>query len=314
MNGKAFRKGLLFCFLFVVLLWSVSQIFRWNLRKYGNDNTVFYSYEKDYIDVVFVGSSHSYCGFSPQILSEEVGLESYNFASSNQSMLANYLWAKEAYSHQKYDVSIVEAMSFPMSHGDLENDMRSLYSMKFSPYYYELALTYKRNAYKVLFPVFAFHNEWDTISKDLFVNTTKEYMLEHRGYRPLYSVLLPGTAGYVLDESNEERGYLKFTYVDKIREFCDKKGIQLIFAKTIMAPNDGNVWDMSYHNTVQDYAEQYDIPFIDFNMKYYREAAGLVIEEDIAEDLRHANDSGARKMTKYIGEFIRNQEILSNDI
>ena len=309
MDRKTIGKSLLFCFILIVLLWSVSQIFRWNLRRYGNDNTAFYSIEKDSIDVVFVGSSHSYCGFSPQVLCEETGLEGYNFASSNQSMLANYLWAKEAYSEQEYDVLIVEAMSFPMSHGDLENDMRSLYSMKNSVHFYELARTYKRNAYKVFFPVFAFHNEWDTLSKDLFVSTMEEYMLENRGYIPLYSVASPGTVEYVLDESSDERGYLNFAYVDKIREFCDEKGIQLIFAKTIMASNSVNVWDMSYHNTVQDYAEQYGISFIDFNTMFYREKAGLDIEHDIAEDLRHANDSGARKMTKYIGNFIKTKEM-----
>jgi hypothetical protein len=275
-----------------------------NLGRYGKSHADFYQMEEK-LNVAVVGSSHAYCGFDPAVLKEESGLNGYVFGSSNQSMLANYLWAKEAYAHNPYDVLIVEGLSVPLSHGDVENNIRSLNGMVQSPRFYELALTYKRNALNILFPVFLFHDEWQYFADGLFSSVDEEIKKAGtNGFDGLESVAGEKYQQLLVQAGDESRDYLKFTYLDKIREFCEEKGIQLYVVKTIMASADTNRWDAGIHNTLADYCESYQIPFYDFNTEQYAREAGLSVSADVAQDLRHANKDGAAKMTKYLAGVI----------
>lgn len=303
MNKHRLYRIIIFFLIFLSVLFGVSRFFLRFLRA-SNNHEYFYSIPENSIDVVFVGSSHSYCCFSPMELYDKYGISSYNFASSNQSMLASYLWAKEAYDHQKYKVLVVEAMSVTMSHGDIENDIRSLYSMGMSSHYFELVKTYKRQMYKVIFPVFAIHDTWENIGELTYRPVANENAVYLRGYVPLDSEAGTEYTTSILSGSKDDEFYINFTYIDKIREFCEENNIKLIFVKTLMASNEVNNWNDGYHNALQNYADEYGIPFIDFNSTEYLNDAGLDISTDVASDLRHMNISGGEKVTDYLGQFI----------
>ena len=103
MKKNKLYRIIIFGLVFFSILFGVSRFFLRFLRP-SNNHEYFYSIPENSIDVVFVGSSHSFCCFSPVELYDRYGISSYNFSSSNQSMLASYLWAKEAYDYQKYEV------------------------------------------------------------------------------------------------------------------------------------------------------------------------------------------------------------------
>jgi len=192
-----------------------------------------------------------------------------------------------------------------MSHGDIEADVRSLCGMVGSPHFYELALTYKRNALNIIFPLFRYHEEWEYFGEGTKVIKAQKLEENHsRGHVGIDSFAGEEyTAPLVLSDVQEET-YINFTYIDKIREFCEENGILLIIVKTIMADNSVNDWNSQIHYTIGSYCEQYAIPFVDFNTEEYMNAADLSISRDVAEDLRHANKYGAVKMTRYLGECI----------
>lgn len=303
---KLYRM-LLFSVAVFLMLFAVSRFFL-NATRYSSNHTFFYELNRDSIDVVFTGSSHSYCTFSPMELYEQYGISSYNFGSSNQSMLASYLWAKEAYQYQHYKVLIVEAMSVTMSHGDVNNDIRSLSSMGMSPCYWELARTYKRKMYKVILPVFALHNEWENIGEVAYQPMGNGNSVSLRGYVPLNSQAGNEYTELILSGDRDAISYINFTYIDKLREFCEENGIQLVFVKALMASNEINDWNDGYHNNLANYAAEHQLVFIDFNMPEYLQAAGLDISEDVASDLRHMNVSGSRKVMSYLGRFLLDLE------
>ncbi len=300
MTKKEVCKIIGFLVVLLVALYACSLICFRNLRGF-NDHEDFYNCEQDTVDVIFVGGSMSYSGFSPMELYEKYGISSYNFGTSNQSMLAGYLWTMEACEKQNVKVVIVEAMEVPMSHGEVATDVRSLFSMGMNGNYRKLAGVYKRNALNVLLPVFILHDEW-RIDGDTFRDEEEEDYL--RGFVPIDSCAGEEYRESILQEDPEATTYLNFTYVDKLREYCEEKGIWLIFVKTLMASNEVNHWDDGCHNRLQEYTEEYGIPFIDFNTAEYRNAAGLVISEDVAADLRHMNIDGAYKATDYLGEYL----------
>lgn len=53
-------------------------------------------YEQDNIDVLFVGSSHCYRSFVPEILDEELGVNTFNAGTSSQAMDGSFMLIKEA--------------------------------------------------------------------------------------------------------------------------------------------------------------------------------------------------------------------------
>lgn len=313
------RKNILhftaFLLLFLVGLFLVSRLNLLYLRDPNNhefNHEYFYELPENSVDVLIVGSSHSYCSFIPALLYEEYGISSYNLATSNQSMLACYLWAKEAYETQKYKVLVVEAMSVSNSHGDIENDIRSLNSMGLSPHYFELMKTYKRQSLKVLFPVISFHQSWDSITPASFRKTVYEDGAAMRGYVPLFSTAGMENTTQIVDETDPTVGYLKYPYVDKLREFCDENSIQLLFIKAPLANVEVNHWDTGMHNNLVQYTSQYNIPFWDFNAASDAQLAGIQASEDVAADGRHCNYSGAVKITRFLGKFLKEEWQISS--
>lgn len=302
MSKRQFLSGVIFLLLAAAALLGCSKIAFRNLRALNN-HECFYDCEPDTIDVIFIGGSMSYAAFSPIELYEKYGISSYNFGTSNQSMLAGYIWALEAGEYQNYKVIVVEAMAVPMSHGEIAMDIRSLYSMGINHNYLRLAGVYKRNFYKIMFPIFILHDGW-SINESTFKSEIDENSRYLRGFFPLSSEAGEKYQNPIVEGDETATAYLKFPYLDRLREYCDDKGIQLILVKTLMASNELSRWDDGYHNRLQEYADQYNIPFIDFNTKEYIEAAGLNISTDVAEDLRHMNINGAKKVTDYIGKYL----------
>lgn len=92
---KRILSTLLFCALFI----GIGKLFRYILI----DDTSSYTrvafhemYEQDNIDVLFVGSSHCYRSFIPEILDEELGLNTFNGGTSAQRLDGSYMVIKEA--------------------------------------------------------------------------------------------------------------------------------------------------------------------------------------------------------------------------
>lgn len=302
MKKTDFIKSFVFLAIAAFLLLLCSKIAFLNLRGF-NDHSAFYDCEDNTVEVIFIGGSMAYSSFCPAELYERHGISSYNFGTSNQSMLAGYIWALEANEHQDCKVIVAETMSIPMSHGDVATDIRSLFSMGFNHNYLRLATVYKRNCYKVLFPILILHDNWK-INDKTFRETGNENNRYLRGFVPLYSKAGEDYQMSILQGDESASEYLKFPYLDRLREYCDRNGIQLILVKTLMASTEINNWNDGYHNAVQTYADTYNIPFIDFNDPKYMEDANLVLSEDVAADLRHMNYSGAQKVTNYVGQYI----------
>lgn len=89
---------------------------------------------------------------------------------------------------------------------------------------------------------------------------------------------------------------------------CREQGIQLILIKTPTLAQ-----TLQQHNTIAAYAEKNDVSFFDFNEKKLFEKIGFDYAQDMNDSSTggtknaHANPSGARKMTYYMGEILSGQ-------
>ena len=82
---KTLLSVLVFCILFLL----VGQMFRYLLTDDSGSYTrmTFHEmYEQDNIDILFVGSSHCYRSFVPEILDKKLNRSTFNIGTSSQKM------------------------------------------------------------------------------------------------------------------------------------------------------------------------------------------------------------------------------------
>lgn len=308
---KYVLKIIALAMIVVLALEGASVVFlRWFKSQNDADNSSFYDLEENSLDVILVGSSHIYCGFGPTILRDEFGLDGYDLASPNQNATCDYLYAKNAYKTQKYKVLVVDANSmYTVSDEDyfLFNNLRSISSMYPQEEYFEYIkfLNNKKSGLKFIFPVTILHDKWKEVVSSMF---TGEYAPneEARGFMAIEADSKAGEehSETVIKYDTNETEDIDFTAYNLMKEFCNENGILMIVVKSVQTVNDGNKWDDVRHNTIQNWCDSNGVTFLDFNTPELIEETGLVITEDVAEDLRHANVNGAIKETRYLGKVI----------
>lgn len=110
---------------------------------------------------------------------------------------------------------------------------------------------------------------------------------------------IPATS---LEEEGEPFGSFPMEYLDKIRSLCEEKGIQLILMK---APSLAPQWRNSDNQQVLDYAEKYQLPYINFYELL--EETEIDYETDTYDGGLHMNLSGADKLSKYLGNVLADE-------
>ena len=107
-------KGLLFLFALIPMIFVVgnkysaasteNQINNYNESRWNE----FYKLPKNSLDMVFLGSSHSYCTFDPENFDSVLGTSSYQLGMPLQHMDSTYFTLLEVLNYQKPKKVIVE--------------------------------------------------------------------------------------------------------------------------------------------------------------------------------------------------------------
>ncbi len=84
---KKIIKSIIFIVIFVILFNIASNILILKGNCYGTDVLGFYNEKKNSIDVLFLGSSHSYSTFSPYIIEEKTNMKAYNLLLNNNQLI-----------------------------------------------------------------------------------------------------------------------------------------------------------------------------------------------------------------------------------
>ena len=88
-------------------------------------------------------------------------------------------------------------------------------------------------------------------------------------------------------------------YLDKIRLLCEKNDIRLLLVK---APSMSPVWYDEWETQVQDYAQNYDLDYINFLQ--IADEIGIDYDTDTYDQGLHMNLSGAEKCAEYLGKYL----------
>ncbi len=250
-------------------------------------------------DVLFFGSSHMINAMSPNDLYHEYGIRSYNLSMHGNYLKSNYYLMQECLdildkSARAYpEVIVVDVFNGVQLTGDLHNawDSLPLNRIKVSMIQ-DMAEQEKRMG--LYFPFSIYHSRWNDIA-------ITDYEIPYNkilGFEPGNGIY-EFEDEYELTPESDKRSISEEEkdIIDKMQEFCDRKGIRLIL---IFIP-DRYRYDLRYANTVKDHAQEKNIDFVNFAY----EGESIDYDKDFFDGEGHLNLTGARKITSSMGAVLR---------
>lgn len=285
-----------FLLVFALLFTLLSDVLR------GRGVSDFYRQKRNSLDVLFLGSSHMLNAVSPMELWREYGIASYNLAENGQLLPVTYYVLMDALDRQDPELVVVDIYKIVQdtlfdtkSYLHTSIDGMPLGRGKLRTVY---GLLPAGERTEFLFDIVLYHDRWKELG-DL-ENTDRDPDL--RGYVPLYTVedrrgfeLLP--AGATADPPETAVDYLR-----RIVEHCRERDVELLFvAAPFTTPVPDDMDRQQRVNAAAELAQAWGVPFL--NLMYRLDDMGFDMGADMA-DMYHANVSGMRKITGYLGGYI----------
>lgn len=270
----------------------------------SNMNAVkaFYSLEDDSVEVLIYGASHGRDGVDPKELYDKYGIGAFNRGGSWQTLSTTDLMIRDTFRTQSPKVILIETYFINHLAEDIDPEADVYYTKAVEMS--EDKMEYLKNCFggrldrylSYYFPLFTFHENWSSIGKGNFIpNSTVEYFIKNMGYNGGSNVDTEVEIGDYSTFRNKELKERSIEILDGIVDLCKKNNTEIIF---FTIPYQG---EYGYIETMTEYAEENGCTYI--NLFDKMDEIGISVEEDF-RDSAHLNDSGAMKVSDYLGKYI----------
>lgn len=311
MVRKSLVKGFIFLIILIFIISGISPIF---IKKTGHRNKLFqglYMNTEDQYDVVLIGSSHMNNSINPNILWNQYGVTSFNYATGGQPLDVSYFLLREVLKKHKNPIVVVDLYYLGLTdqYGSEGYIRYVLDNLKFSTNKLEAIVncTPSKDWIYYLFPFLKYHSRWKELKKYDFHYDGAAYYYK-KGFadgREIYG------KDNMSDLSITETADLPpktEKYLYKIIELCKEKNLQLIFTN---APYDytSTANMKNWHkepakmfNKVSEISKENNIPFINYCLKL--DEIGFNFKSDMF-NIGHLNTWGSNKVTLDLGKFLK---------
>ncbi len=311
MKSKQVIKIIIFLAVLLIISFSVYNVLSWKDTK---GMRALYNCPEDSIDVLFIGSSHSYCTINTAMLWEDYGIACEDISESGQTFATEYYYLKEALKTQHPKVVFAELRGIDMPYNTTNGNIyRNTLSMKWSADYYhnmnavlegiggnDTGLSQLETIKKAIvfkFPVV--HTRYNELTQDDFDSYDRAiFRFSSNWSKKVYEV----------PAALKETGTTELTDVQKraLEQMIDLSKEHDFRLVLWVAPYIVDVKKMKQFHAVEQYA-------LERNVDYY--GIQQVIEEtgfDFKNDMRnekttgsHVNNYGAEKVTRYFGDLLK---------
>jgi len=266
----------------------------------------FYEQPVNSIDLLCIGSSHTFIDINTGVLWDRYGIPSYVLGGSLQPFWNTYYNLREAVKTQSPRLIILEAYACNIDPENIDRGMiiNNVSGMRWNMNKLEsiragVCDTDGLVDYTLLFE--EFHNRYSELGMFDIAGDMGD-VVKTDNWKGFYDYLRTefrtcpnfNEGVEAVPIPNKEEYYYRL-----IIEFCQEQGIPLL---VIVSP------DASYNDLARahylyaaDIAEEYGVDFIDFN-EYYDDI-GIDFSYDFG-DIGHLNYRGNRKFTSYLGDYI----------
>lgn len=266
------------------------------------------------VDVLFIGSSQSFCTANPNGLWNDYGIASYTLGSSAQDIYATKSFLTEAFKFQSPKLIFFEVRTM-LSNNSEERWNRLAYDnlsdtlAKYKNLSESISVDEETDESMIsyLAPVLRYHDRWKELNHNDFSYALGRYKPEYSllGFYPRYNQTVVSDWGQALHNNvgNYELSERSKQAVSAMKKLCDKKDALLILWK---APSP--MWRDAYHNSIKQFSNSIGVPFLDLNY----ENLNLDPKTDFFDENSHLNYYGSEKATAYLGEYISSNYYLPN--
>ncbi|MGL5042496.1 MAG: hypothetical protein ACRC6X_05300 [Culicoidibacterales bacterium] len=240
--------------------------------------------KKNSLEVLFLGDSESYAGFSPLQLWESHGIVSFNCGASSSKVRETYFNLRNVLEEQTPKVIVFETNQIFSK----ENLMTSLQR--------ELEGIVSKHL-----PILNYHNHWKNFTGHKVVGKNGEIKADYlKGWR-FNDRVKPYSGGNYMRQTEDKEAIQRGEgyYLGLIVKLAKQKNIEIIFVSAPSAKN----WTMRKHNRMEAFAAKEGYKYLDLNLS--TEQLGIDWKTDTFDEGDHINASGANKVTSYFGNWLK---------
>ncbi|MBR2529025.1 MAG: hypothetical protein IKE58_11220 [Blautia sp.] len=241
------------------------------------------------------------------VLWQQYGITSFNFAESRCEIPFSYWLLKNALEYSSPSLVVMDIRradrqeiialdgystvfdEFPLSLVKIEAAL-------------DLLPTWDQRL-ELILPLFRFHGRWKELNRFDFYHEPSRERIDMGGSAynnahlsvavPADFELLPVSEKHSPEKASEE-------YLRRIIELCQEKNIDVLLVEL---PYPADAESQKYANGITDLAAEYGIDYL--NMHQIPGIVDFTVDMNDADS--HLNDSGAYKLTCFIGQYLRNR-------
>jgi len=321
-------KMLLKTIIFIIIFLFLESFFGYLLTPPAKQNNFwpkirwedFYSQEKN-IDLAFIGSSHAYRSFDPDIFDKKLNVNSFNLGSSSQNPIDSYFVVQELLKYHEPETIVLEVYWKVLSGENYNFKSAARIYDYLKPSFNKanmLLNTFKTDQYgEAIFNTVRYHKyatKFNLINKNVKNIFTKvpieksgiEYY-KSKGFVYNNKVVSLDT----LKNNNEFEEYKipnwnkkRITYLKKIIELIKDEEISLLLVTAPIPPKSFEyISDYNFINKkIDNITQGYNVNYIDYNIINKKEQ---IFSNNHFKDDDHLNYSGVRIMNNHLSEKIK---------
>ncbi len=298
---KKILKIAVFTMCAILLMVLVIGVLRFKSPDGIDQMRAFYENEENTVDVLFLGSSHMYTNVNTGMLWSDYGIAAYDLGGADQPFWNTYYFLKEALKTQKPKVIVAEIYSAAVQKTHFQGvwTIENLFGMKFNQNFVSSAKqSIAEDWHSDYINRFArYHSRYSMITEDDFVYDRQ--LETFKGFDPKFGTepLETPSVAHVTELSppNEKMA----DYMIQMIDLAKAEGIPILL---VCAPYGITEDQQKIFNCFYQYADENDVPYIDFNVRY--EEVGIDFAQDF-RDWSHLNEKGNAKYTRYLGDYLK---------
>lgn len=301
---KHLIKDLVFILIFLIILHFCTNIFVLKGNTFGSDVTSFYREKKNSLDMIFFGSSHSYATFSPDIIKEKTGLNSYNFATQQQPIYITYHYMVESLKTQKPRYFVLEGHMLTIDQDYTTEGVTrdAIDKMHFSYNKIQAINTSVKDVTERLpyyFNIIKYHTRYNSLDKNDIIDGLLMKGINNKGYKALDSKkdILVNNNHLINIKGQKIISSKNLEYLNKIIKLCENNNIQLI---VVVSPCALNEEMNKKYNWLEEYLNSNKIQFVNYNKKF----KDLNISYGDFYDTGHLSYIGAEKISTAFSKYL----------
>lgn len=296
------------CLVFLFLLtWVIAKIAEVVERKDSYAKYMDFYGEEEAFDVLFFGTSHLISGVFPMELWNDYGIVSYNMANHAETLAETYWVLKNTLDYKTPRLVVIDLYKIPLNEKISRNEESGeLLKEYLHDYMDSVPLSWtKLQAIRDLLPadewmefLFDFsmyHGRWSSLGQGDF----EQLRTLEKGAEARTEIVSAEAPERVDREQRTEEDTVGKQYLRRMIELCQEKNIEVLLT---YIPYGGITEEQCmWANSGYTIAEDYGIPY-----ENLLEVEGLInYTVDCSDSDSHLNVSGGRKVTEYLGRYIR---------